>query len=195
MSDISSAETNKDLEWSLDAINKRELAIQFVTRFESRLCVYSPSVEQFYTNYTLNFPSGQASKMVILPNPYAFHDTFNGIRSEAIRVSGLNIIPGEMINRDGLFLIVNYKGQEKRPAPIPLKPALQKMLNSEHTADPFLPLLTKGDLREFDQSYPCLHLHRLKLDELDELSQFEKAGIKSAIMDKLNDLHKEVDSL
>lgn len=192
---ISATSSNKDLEWSLDSIKQRQVAIDFVSKFESRLCVYSSSVEQFYTNYTLNFPSGETSKMVILPNPYAFHDTFNGIKNESIKDTGLNIIPGLTINKEGLYLLITYKNNPNRATPIPLKPALLKMLNSEKSSDPFLPLLAKGDLREFDQKVPCLHLHRVKLSDLTELSKFEQSNIKNAIMDKLNELHKDVDNL
>lgn len=192
---LSTTNSNKDLEWSLDSIQQREIASEFVTKFESRLCVYSPSVEQFYTNYTINIPSGESGKMVILPNPYAFHDTFNGIKESAIKDTGLHIIPGETIQKKGLYLLVTYKNSTKKATPLPLKPALQKMLNSEKSSDPFLPLLAKGDLREFDQKVPCLHLHRLKVSELTELSVFEQNSIKTAIMDKLSELYNDVDNL
>jgi len=192
---LSTTNSNKDLEWSLDSIQQREIASEFVTKFESRLCVYSPSVEQFYTNYTINIPSGESGKMVILPNPYAFHDTFNGIKESAIKDTGLHIIPGETIQKKGLYLLVTYKNSTKKATPLPLKPALQKMLNSKKSSDPFLPLLAKGDLREFDQKVPCLHLHRLKVSELTELSVFEQNSIKTAIMDKLSELYEDVDNL
>jgi len=192
---LSTSNSNKDLEWSLDSIQQREVASEFVSKFESKLCVYSPSVEQFYTNYTINIPSGESGKIVILPNPYAFHDTFNGIKEDAIKDTGLHIIPGETIQKKGLYLLVTYKNSSKKATPLPLKPALLKMLNSEKSADPFLPLLAKGDLREFDQKVPCLHLHRLKVSELTELSTFEQNSIKTAIMDKMAELYKDVDNL
>mgnify|MGYP000362343788 FL=1 len=131
--------------------------------------------------------------MVILPNPYAFHDTFHGIDNSAIRDTGLHIIPGEMVGKQGLHLVVTYRNKSVRPAPIPFKQALKKMLNSQHTADPFLPLLVKGDLREFDARTPCLHLHRIKLNALTHLSEFEKQSIQSAISDKLMDLYKDAE--
>ena len=186
---------NVDLVWNLDKIKKRQLAIDFIKKFEGQFCVYSSSVEQFYTNYTMNFLSGESSKMVILPNPYAFHDTFNGINSDAIIETGLNIIPGETLKRDGLFLMISYKNQPGRATPIPLKPALQKMLNTRRAADPFLPMLAKGDLREFNDSMPCLHLHRVKLSSLTGISDFERNSIKEAIFDKLSGLLNAVDSL
>mgnify|MGYP000349714703 FL=1 len=186
---------NSDLVWNLDKIKKRQLAIDFIKKFEGKFCVYSSSVEQFYTNYTMNFLSGESTKMVILPNPYAFHDTFNGINDDAIIETGLNIIPGETLNRQGLYLMISYKNQPGRATPIPLKPALQKMLNTRRATDPFLPMLAKGDLREFNDSMPCLHLHRVKLSNLEGISDFERSSVKEAIFDKLSELIKVVDSL
>lgn len=186
---------NKDLEWSLEAINQRKRAVDFVMAFESQLCVYSSSVEQFYTNYTINFTGAESNTMVILPNPFAFHDTYQGIENKAIRDTGLHILPGEIIGRNGLCLMITYRDRSVRPAPIPLKQALKKMLNSQKSSDPFLPLLIKGDLREFDAKMPCLHLHRVKLPELSLLSQFDKKNIQGAIADKLNELHQIADTL
>lgn len=188
----STASSNKDLEWGLESINQRQLAIEFATQFESRLCVYSASVEQFYTNYTINFAGSDASKMVILPNPYAFHDTFHGIAPSAIRDTGLYIVPGELMGKKGLYLRVTLRDKTAAsPAPIPFKQAIKKMLASQDGGDPFLPVLVKGDLREFDAKMPCLHLHRIKLPAIERLSEFEKKSIKSAITDKLVSLYED----
>lgn len=84
---------NQDLIWDLDSMARRELAERFIKLFESRLCVYSESVGQLYTNYSLHFPSDLGRKMVVLPNPYAFHDTLHGIDSQAIRKTGLCVLP------------------------------------------------------------------------------------------------------
>jgi len=184
------ASTNHDLEWNFDSINQAKKAADFVMNFESRLCVYSASVEQIYTNYTFNFPNEDVEKMVILPNPYAFHDTFHGIVNESIRDTGLHIIPGETIGKSGLYLVVRYKNKSVKPAPIPFEQAINKMLQSQQSADPFLPILIKGDLREFNAGTPCMHLHRIKLNELTSLSEFEKKGIQKSITDKLLDLQK-----
>jgi hypothetical protein len=185
--DITSS-PNKDLEWDFESINQAKKAANFVMHFESRLCVYSASVEQVYTNYTFNFPNEDVEKMVILPNPYAFHDTFHNINSESIRDTGLHIIPGETIGKQGLYLVVRYKNKRVSPAPIPFEQALQKMLQSQKSADPFLPILIKGDLREFNAGTPCMPLHRIKVNELTSLSEFERRGIQKSIADKLHDL-------
>lgn len=186
-------QTNNDLIWSLEAFNKRDLAKEFVKRFESRLCVYSPSVKQIYTNYSLEFPSGHLSRMVVLPNPFAFHDTFNNVNKEAVRDTGLFIVPGALFSKSGLYVIVKFKNQSVNPAPIPIRQALKRMVRTGAQDDPFLPILIKGDLREFDVDTPCLHLHRIKLSELFSCSDFEKSNIKKAAFKKMAELYDDVD--
>jgi len=195
MSHAAEKQHNADLEWSLDSISERQRAIEFVQCFESRLCVYSPSVEQFYTNYTLHFPSQENSKMVVLPNPYAFHDTFHGVDASAVRDTGFHIVPGELLGKTGFYVIVKYRNRDVKPVPMPLKQALKKMIRTRHSDDPFLPILVKGDLREFNATMPCLHLHRVKLADLPRRSDFEKKSIGNAILDKLTDLYHEVERL
>lgn len=185
---MSVAQLNIDLEWSLDRFEKREKARAFVKQFESLLCVYSPSVEQIYSNYSLDFPARENSKMVVLPNPFAFHDTFNNIESEHVVDTGLFIIPGAMVKQEGLFLMPSNQSRAAKATPLPLKMAIAKMLTSQESNDPFLPVLVKGDLREFKAEHACLHLHRIKVKQLARLSIFQQKDIQRAIVDKLKQL-------
>ena len=187
--------TNKDLVWNLDEINKRELACKFLYKFENLLCVYSASVEQLYTNYSINMPSDDPSKIVILPNPYTFHDTFNHISATAIRDTGLHIVPGAVIGARGLYVMVRSKKDNVAAAPLPFKQALRKILYTLQTRDPFLPILVKGDLRQFDADTPCLHLHRIKMSALPSISEFNCNSIRNSIVDKLKDLYRSADEL
>ncbi|WP_119393498.1 hypothetical protein [Salinibius halmophilus] len=182
-------EQNKDLEWSLEKFRKRERARQFIMQFEGQLCVYSPSVEQVYSNYTLNFPSKENAKLVVLPNPYAFHDTFISIERTAIRDTGLYIIPGELVGKRGLHMMINNKNGQP-PRPIPAVAAINKMLASASSNDPFVPVMIKGDLREFRAEHPCIHLHRIKLSNLHLLSEFERRDVQSTVFRKLDKLNK-----
>ena len=59
---MSIANDNKDLVWDLEAFNQRQRAIDFVMGFENRLCVFSGSVEQLYTNYNIFFPNEEDRK-------------------------------------------------------------------------------------------------------------------------------------
>ena len=76
------------------------------------------------------------------------------------------------------------------------KPALAQIISNQKKAgDLFLPILIKGDLREFDQQMPYLHLHRLQIARLDRLSAFERDDIQSTITRKLLMLYRQADSL
>ena len=101
---------NQDLIWDLDSIARRELAERFIKLFENRLCVYSESTRQLYTNYNLHFPADYGRKMVVLPNPYAFHDTLHGIDPVASRKTGLCVLPGVVLGKPGLLLTTQVAG-------------------------------------------------------------------------------------
>lgn len=187
---------NPDLIWELDSLARRELAERFIRLFENRLCVWSESVEQLYTNYSLHFPAELGRKMVVLPNPYAFHDTLHGIAAQAIRKTGLCVLPGQLLGKSGLLLSNQLPGNRLAPRSMPFKPALAQIINSQRkVGDEFLPLLVKGDLREFDQQLPYLHLHRLQLAKLPLLSNFEREDIRQSITRKLLLLYRQADSL
>ena len=187
---------NPDLIWDPDSLARRELAERFIRLFENRLCVWSESVEQLYTNYSLHFPAELGRKMVVLPNPYAFHDTLHGIAAQAIRKTGLCVLPGQLLGKSGLLLSNQLPGNRLAPRSMPFKPALAQIINSQRkVGDEFLPLLVKGDLREFDQQLPYLHLHRLQLAKLPLLSNFEREDIRQSITRKLLLLYRQADSL
>lgn len=187
---------NQDLIWDLDSMARRELAERFIRLFENRLCVYSESVHQLYTNYDLHFPTDYGRKMVILPNPYAFHDTLHGIDAVAVRKTGLCVLPGLVAGKPGLLLSTQLGSGGLAPRSMPFKPALAQIIsNQKKIGDIFLPVLMKGDLREFDQQTPYLHLHRLQLGRLERLSTFERDDIQQTITRKLLMLYRQADSL
>ncbi|MBD9484010.1 hypothetical protein IB229_13585 [Pseudomonas sp. PDM14] len=187
---------NQDLIWDLDSIARRELAERFIKLFENRLCVYSESTRQLYTNYDLHFPSDLGRKMVVLPNPYAFHDTLHGIEVFAVRQTGLCVLPGVVLGKPGLLLTTQMKNGGPAPKTMPFKAALAQIIsNQKKIGDVFLPILMKGDLREFDQQTPYLHLHRLQVQKLERLSTFERDDIQQTITRKLMTLYRQADSL
>lgn len=187
---------NQDLIWDLDSMARRELAERFIKLFENRLCVYSESVGQLYTNYSLHFPTDLGRKMVVLPNPYAFHDTLHGIDSQAIRKTGLCVMPGQVKSNPGLLLSTHLRDGGSQPKTMPFKQALAQIIgNQKKLGDVFLPVLMKGDLREFDQQMPYIHLHRLQLTRLSRLSNFEREDIQQTITRKLLLLYRLADTL
>lgn len=187
--------SNDDLVWDLNKIHQHKRAMDFVKKFENKLCVFSPSVRQLYTNYNIFFPEDAGRQMVILPDPYSFHDTFNHIKDDAVQSTGLHIIPGNLINKRGLYLIISHKDKNVRSVPIPFQEGVRQILKRSHSADPFLPVLMKGDLREFNDNLPCLHLNRLRLNQLSSLSELERGSIKNIITDKLMQLYQEASAL
>lgn len=177
---------NKDLVWDLDHFQRRQIAADFIKRFENRLCVYSGSVGQLYTNYHIFFPEEENRRMVILPDPYAFHDTFQNIPERAVVKTGMNIIPGEVAGKTGLYLTIPQKAVTgNRSKVIPLQAALRVINERRPPDNPFLPVLIKGDLREFQQRMPMLHLHCIRLDALDRISQMERDSLRRVIGNKL----------
>ncbi len=182
------ATENKDLVWDLEAFNQRQRAIDFVMGFENRLCVYSDSVEQLYTNYNIFFPKEEDRRLVILPNPYAHHDIFHGLPEDAISATGLNIISGDMVGKEGLYLLIPFKGGKTKYRAVPLQVGL-RVINQRRPDDkPLLPVLKKGDLRELEAKTPCLHLHCIHLDRLEHMSGLEMKGIQKVILDRLQEI-------
>lgn len=179
---------NKDLVWDLESFQQRQRAIDYVMVFENKLCVYSDSVEQLYTNYNIFFPKEEDRRLVILPNPYAHHDVFQGLPEDSVYATGLNIIPGETLGKDGLYLTIPFRKGASRYRAVPLQMGLD-IINKNRPGDrPLLPILKKGDLRELDSKTPCLHLHSLNLDKMGDLSQMERKGIQDVIIDRLNSI-------
>jgi len=180
---------NPDLDWDLDNINNRQRAIDFVMQFETTLCVYSPSVEQLYSTYSIHFPEVSSRRLVILPDPAAFHDTFNGIVDNAIQDTGLYIIPGELIQKSGLYLANIDENRSLGSRQVPFEAGMKAITKNRPDDDPFLPVLVKGDLREFEESWPVVHLHRVKLQELTERSQLDRSSIRNVVGEKLDSLY------
>ena len=183
---MTQANNNNDLVWDLAAFNQRQRAIDFVMGFENKLCVFSNSVEQLYTNYNIFFPREEARKLVILPNPYAHHDTFNSIPESAVTATGMEIIPGVFKDKPTLFLRIPFKQGTIKTVPLQL--GLRVVQQQCPPERPFLPVLMKGDLRELDASIPCLHLHRIHVNRLVAHSTLDKNDIEKVIKKRLADL-------
>lgn len=185
---------NQDLVWDLERMARHELAARFVRFFENRLCVYSDSVSQIYTNYSVHLPTGHNRKLVVLPNPYAFHDTLNHIEPAAVRPTGLCILPGTLTGEAGLLLSERIDDSERMPRTIPFRVGMARIISKHRRKGrSFLPIMMKGDLRELDRQMPYIHLHCLSLDHLTRLSPFEREDIRINITRKLLRLYRDAD--
>ena len=189
----SSIDAPEHLRWSLNDFENHRRAIDFVQNFSHNLCVYSTAVEQVFTNYTVVVPENMDRTLVILPNPYAFHDTFHGVEPEAVSATGLRILPMDERGNSGLFLEIPIRNKDHTrssrvvPLSVGLKMLEQRFANDE---DGFLPVITKGDLRAFRQDMPSLHLHRISPSKLSKRSRLEQDGIRHAVLEKLEILKK-----
>ena len=178
---------NPDLAWDIEGID-RDRAIDFIMQFETTLCVYSASVGQLYSSYNIYFPREFHRKMVVLPDPAAFHDTFQGIVADAVTMTGLYIIPGELIDAKGLFLANVKKDRSLGERRIPFEAGIRAIARNRPPNDPFLPVLAKGDLRGFEEAWPVLHLHRVQLSKLSQRSELDRTNIRNVVMEKLDSL-------
>jgi len=166
----------------------RERAMEFVQQFQTTMCVYSPSVEQLYTSYSMYFPQESARRLVILPDPQAYHDTFFHIQPEAVVATGLYIVPGELLDQSGLFLANVKQNRTLGDRQIPFVEGMRTIIDHRPPDDRFLPVLAKGDLREFEQSWPVLHLHRIKPRVLERISDLDRNFLTGVVMEKLDSL-------
>ncbi len=175
-----------DLVWSLDNITHKEKAASFLCLFEQSLCVFSSAVSQLYANYSIAKLSQQAGNLVVIPNPYAAHDTFQSIRRNAVIGTGLFIIPGEAVNKpDGLYLMQRSRKTGKFNT-MPLAAGISRISKNMPENNPFLPVITNKDLRELPNRAPILHLHRLDSRKLENLSSFQIKDISSTINKKMD---------
>jgi hypothetical protein len=172
---------SEHLVWDLGRLSDHDRATRFAMRFQQSLCVYSPPVQQLYTNYEIIVPEDDHRKLIILPNPHAFHDIFNRINEDSIVQTSLFITPDD---KGGLQLLIPMSGGRQRA--MPLAVGLNFIQNKLGPEVPFLPVLAKGDLREFKASHPMLHLHRIVLSKVDSgISKMEIRAIRKVIQDKL----------
>lgn len=188
-------DTNQDLIWDFQKSGQDDQEKEFINFFENKLCIFSPSVNKIYTNYNFFFPEDQQRQMVVLPNRYSFHDTLSNISSDAITPTGLHIIPGSRINKKEPYLVISKSDPKIKPMPIPFKKGIKLILERLHTDNPFLPILTRGDLRQYNETTPSLHLNRLNINKLTSLSQFEKEDIKHVISKNIAKLYLESSKL
>ncbi|WP_096085687.1 hypothetical protein [Agaribacterium haliotis] len=179
--------TNSDLIWKLAGFNYPEQAVSFLKRFESSFCVFSRTVSQLYSNYEMQRAPGNKS-VVVLPNPFAHHDNYNDIPEEAILPTGMIVSPGE-IRGEQDWLLCYRDGPSRRWKGMELAQGLAKFHNKYGADDPFLPVLMNTDLRKCSRKeQPLMHLHRISLKKLEQLSELQRKDIQLTINDKLKRL-------
>ena len=103
----------------------------------------------------------------------------------------LREIPGELIEKTGLFLSNVSEDRSLGNRQIPFEAGMRAIMKNRPPDDPFLPVLAKGDLRSFEQSWPVMHLHRVKPKVLAEISDLDRNQLGNVISEKLESLFIE----
>lgn len=147
--------------------------------------MFSGAVRQIYANYNIWPITADNSKLLVLPNPSAHHDIFQSIEDNAVIKTGLFILPGEAIGKQGLYLGQKSKDTGKLRFTT-LAKGLRTIAEQMPANEPFLPVITNKDLRELNRTSPILHLHRLNTNKLNAVSQFETRTIRDTIEGKMN---------
>ena len=176
---------NSDLIWNLQGSKDKQEVTRFLKRFESMLCVMAGSVSQLYSNYTIE-KSHHHDRLMVLPAPYAYHDTFSNITSEAMVPTNLFIIPGSLIAAGDQRLYLAWrKSAADGFRTMPLDKGLERLMHLGTANDPFLPVITTSDLRYLRQKTPIMHVNRLDVTKLGHLSRFQISDIQTGIEAKL----------
>ncbi|MFZ6045314.1 hypothetical protein ACFW0H_04220 [Pseudomonas sp. CR3202] len=179
-------ERQPDLDWGLDAVTSRQEAVDFLLHFENRLCVYSAYVEKLYSRYSFVVPEEEHGSITILPDERAWHDIFHEIPADAVLPTGAHILPGEVLGATGLYMKVPGEHRLSSSRELPFHAGLRLLIQRFRArGEQFLPVLAKGDLREYESRMPSLHLHRIDLRRLGRKSRLEVENIKGAIAEHL----------
>ena len=163
---------NPDLVWDLASITHKNQAVNFLHRFESSLCVFSASVSQLYANYKIQ-TTNNSETLIILPDPYAWHDTFQSVPSACIKGTGLFIVPGQAIGGNEELYLLQRSRKTGKYKSMELDKGIGLARKASPENRPFLPVIMNQDLRQLPNRAPLLHLHRIDTILLEHLSSFQ----------------------
>ncbi len=166
-----------DLHWSIEEMRAKETGKRFLLNLAQFLPVYSPALRQIYSDYDTYFTK---TAVVILPDQADFTTTYSHIPEESIKATGILLHP----TPDGIG--VNLRLRKHRSVTLPLEKAFN--IIRTQLRGPFLPIIKRGDLRDFDQLTPCLHLNALVPAAADSLSRFERMDIMRALEERTQEL-------
>lgn len=189
---------NSDLDWDISGFKQRIYLRRFLELLGNSICVFSDSVSQLYSNFTLHLPSDNKSNVVVLPSRYEHHDTFNNFPLKAVTQTSIIIYPKILRGELVLYMELPFRNNDLgngRPKiykrRLPLSIALEILSKRGVQNGAFLPVLMKGDLRALDANIPCIRLHNVNINQIPKLSGFEKDNIINCISLKLLHLAKK----
>ncbi|VUD47971.1 hypothetical protein TDB9533_01136 [Thalassocella blandensis] len=171
--------------WDIDSFHKKHLALDFVKNINELLCVFSSTLRHIYGEYSIETLSAIDTKIVVVPSTYSM-ERYTDIGEDAILPTGIHVYPGWFFKKDVPYLMTfPVKSGDTQYRSRPLSPMhCFEIIERTIIKDNFLPIIKNGDLREFNQQAPYLHLHRININKIDNLSQFDLQQLKLLILDK-----------
>lgn len=177
--------TNYDasLFWSVEKFRSKFEALSFARKL-SALPVYSTTLNQMYFSYSIHL---SANNLIVLPDYNDFTSMFHNINESAIRETQFYISVGAKSKE--LMLC------QKDGGAMPLRLAVNRIIGQIESpmTRPFLPVVTKGNLRELSSRTHVLMLQAINVDALKDRSQFERDDIKRAVLTQVKKLKRVMD--
>lgn len=158
-------------------MKSREAGKQFLLNVSQYLPVYSPALRQLFLEYDVYFTK---KAVVVLPDPIDYTATFSHVPEPSIRTTGIFLLP----NANGLSMSIRLKSGKRVSLTFPQ--ALKLIQNNLRV--PFLPVVKRGDLRDFNQRLPCLQLNALVLNKATTMSQFTRNDLTQSIQEGIGEL-------
>ncbi len=175
--------------WDISDFSNQAMALEFVNSLRSTLCVYYNTLSHIYGEYNIETVRQDGLSLVVVPHTYSL-ERFTHIPEHAIRPTGLSLFPGWFYGHKAPYvmtMLVKNKNGRRRTKPILPENALA-VIDKLEPGKAFLPLLMRGDLREFNQRTPYVHLHRLVPEFLTTLSAFDRGQLAGLILDRRKNL-------
>jgi len=179
--------------WDISDFSNQKLALEFVNSLKSTLCVFSNTLSHIYGEYDIETVRNDGLSLVVVPHTYSL-ERYTHIPEDAVKPTGIYVFPGWYHGHKAPFvmtMLIKGKNGLRRTKPILPESALQ-VIEKSKPGKPFLPLLMRGDLREFNQRTPYVHLHRLEHEFITTLSTFDRGQLAGLILDKRKNLCSNV---
>lgn len=153
-----------------DRIRAKDFVWQYIPSF----CIYCPLTTQIYLDFDLyNIENDKG--VVVLPRNHL--SSIYGVLNNAISPTTLMLVPNNKLSRAQL-LDRRTRGQSV---------SAQAGLIDLATANDFLPVVLKSDLKRLKSDVPFLMLRSIQLPKLNSISQLDRYQIRTTVFQKLAD--------
>lgn len=173
--DFNASGTAADLVWSTKDLKDEERGRLFLAEMAEFIPVYSPLVRQIYGDYDLNFVQ---ESVVVIPKIMGHLETYSHINGAAVRKTSTQLVPGDR----GVEMIIPTKNKTYKAPLVTGLRFMERSIGAE-----ILPVIQKGDLKQYKRDRPALHLHAIDVRRLD-LSEFQKNDLARMIRARFSQL-------